>query len=77
MTDNVEVFPGAFREYDDDRDWLVTDESGPRHSASVIPFTSRLERGGQCMRCGKKGHRAANCPMKSQPRSSSPICAND
>ena len=61
MSDNIEVFPGAHREYSDDRDWIVPNEGRPY--ANVVTFSPKLL---QCTICGSRNHRASSCP--SRPR---------
>lgn len=70
MSDNVEVFTGAHREYADDRDWLVPNEGRP-YTSNVVSFSPRLL---TCGICGARTHRPTQCP--SRPRNVRPS-AND
>lgn len=70
---NVELFPGAHRSYDEDRDWMVPNEGHPYRN--VVEFAPKLL---HCALCQSRHHRAASCP--SRPRKaaiSPPLCAND
>ncbi len=66
MSNNVEVFPGAHR------DWLVPNEGRP-YSANVVTFSPKLL---QCSICSSRHHRASSCPNRPR-KASTPPCAND
>ncbi len=61
MSSNVEVLEVVQHHYDEPRDWLVTDDMPPRHSAQVIKFTPRLL---MCTICSSRHHRASQCPKR-------------
>lgn len=71
MTDNVEVLDTPYREYAEDRDWLVP-ETGLRPSATIIPFSPKML---LCSICSSRHHRASSCP--SRPRPARASCGND
>jgi hypothetical protein len=74
MTDNIEVFPGAHRSYDEDRDWMVPNEGRP-YNANVVTFSPKLL---QCSVCGQRTHRASQCPLRPRKVAAlEPQCAND
>ena len=58
---NVEVLEVVHRQYDEPRDWLVTDEQPARRSAEIVRFTPRLL---ICSVCGSHNHRASQCPRR-------------
>lgn len=57
---NVAILGVPHRSYDSSRDWL-TPSSDLRRSATVVPFTGRLER---CSVCLSPAHRASRCPHR-------------
>lgn len=71
MSDNVEILEVVQRQYDESRDWLVTDDMPPRHNAQVIPFTPKFM---QCTICSARTHRASQCPQRPRPARA---CGND
>lgn len=58
MSDNIEVFPGVRRIYEEGRDWLVTGEER-KPTAKIVSFTPKLL---QCSICMGRTHRASACP---------------
>ena len=59
MSSNVQVLGVPHRSYDSTRDWLTPDPRRP--SATVVPFTARLER---CAICLSTAHRSSKCPHR-------------
>lgn len=74
MTDNIEILDVPYREYDESRDWLVTDDMPRQRSAEVIAFTPKFL---LCSICSSRSHRASACPIRPRPREGAPFVAND
>lgn len=74
MTDNIEILEVPHREYDESRDWLVTDDMPRRRSAEIVQFTPKFLR---CSICASTNHRASACPARPRPREGQPFCSNN
>lgn len=72
MSSNIEILGVPYREYDDDRDWLVPDHGLRRRPADVVRFTPKFLR---CSICLSGNHRAASCPQR--PRQGRQFTASD